>query len=114
MKQEGSCANGSKDCDLSDMHELVLIEKIMRMIENYSKDKPIDPCPICLRNTMLAVAALLHLEAGKIDGEGLDQNAAKSTHFHSAFTEAARERLEAVLQIVASDATQLRRPQRLM
>ena len=36
------------------------------MIGGYGQDEHIAPCPLCLRDTMLNVAALLHVEAAKL------------------------------------------------
>jgi len=64
MIEEESCPGGADDCKFREKHELMLVEEIMRTIKQYNKDKEPDPCPACLRNTMLAVAALLHIQIG--------------------------------------------------
>ena len=67
MSEEDTCPNGHPDCDFAEKHELALAGKILRIIESYTKDNETYPCPKCLRNSMIAIAALLHLEAEKID-----------------------------------------------
>ena len=67
MSEEDTCPNGRPDCDFAEKHELALAGKILRIIESYTKDNETYPCPKCLRNSMIAIAALLHLEAEKID-----------------------------------------------
>ena len=37
----------------------------------YNTKEDISPCPLCMRNTMLSVAALLHLEATRIEASGV-------------------------------------------
>ena len=49
------------DCDAQD--DPVLVAKILGVIEQHHQDKHITACPTCLRNTMLSVAALAHLES---------------------------------------------------
>jgi hypothetical protein len=99
MTGEGCCLNGSPDCKFGGIHELVLVEKIMRVIGNYSHDERISPCPRCLRDTMLAVAALLHLEAVKLRAT----NRRKEKRFDDEFAKAARARLSAVADAFPSN-----------
>ena len=104
MSDEASCLNGSEDCEFSETHELALVEQIMRNIALYQKDERINPCPVCLRDSMLAVAALLHLEAAKINGGDSGHTTVKKYRLDDdAFTEAARDRLNAVAHVVASN-----------
>ena len=44
-----------------------LVNEIMDLIGRYCEANGIVPCPVELRDTMLAVAALAHLEAGKTE-----------------------------------------------
>ena len=44
-----------------------LVNEIMALIGRYCKTHGVVPCPVELRDTMLAVAALSHLEAEKFD-----------------------------------------------
>ena len=41
----------------AEKHELALAGKILRMIESYTKDNETYPCPKCLRNSIIAIAA---------------------------------------------------------
>ena len=65
MIEEEGCPGGAEDCKFREKHELMLVEEIMRTIEQYNKSNQADPCPACLRDTMLAVAALLHVQSGQ-------------------------------------------------
>ncbi len=91
-----SCPGGGVECDYSEMHELPLVGKVMRTIEQYNKEVNADPCPSCLRGAMLAVAALLHLEAARLGGA--NSLLSSSGALEEEFGEAARERLHAVTQ----------------
>jgi hypothetical protein len=66
MTDREGCLGGDVECDYSEKHELSLVERILRTIEQYNKDQNIDPCPACLRDAMLAVAALLHLQSARL------------------------------------------------
>jgi hypothetical protein len=44
-----------------------LVNEIMGLIGRYCEANGVVPCPVELRDTMLAVAALAHLEAGKLE-----------------------------------------------
>jgi len=103
MTDGESCPGGGEDCDYSETHELTLVEKIMRTIEQYNKDERADPCPVCLRDAMLAVAALLHLKAAQM--EGASPHLASTGPLEAEFAEAARERLRAVTETVAGNLT---------
>jgi hypothetical protein len=96
-----SCLVGSASCGLGDQHELMLVETIMRTIKRYSEREHIEPCPKCLRDTLLNVAALLHLEVARI-------GAAKARDFDDHFAEAARERLNAIAEVVPSNVIQFK------
>jgi hypothetical protein len=104
MSDEGSCPNGSPDCEFDLAHELSLTAKIMHVIEHCQKDGNINPCPACLRDTMLAVAALLHVEAARLDLERAGRPRIGSKRFEEAFVKAARERLKAVIEAEANTA----------
>jgi hypothetical protein len=97
MSDQQPCENGNPNCDFDDKHELSLVGEVLRTIERYSKRKKISPCPSCLRDSMLSVAAILHLEATKIE-------TAKTRKPHSGkrlgdtFAKSARSRLESVRQ----------------
>lgn len=100
MSELESCPNGRSECDFEEQHELALAGKILRMIESYTHENETYPCPKCLRNSMMAIAALLHLEAAKIDEKHPEP---RSTHHHGfvdTFAEAARERMHSVMDAV--------------
>ena len=44
-----------------------LVDQIMSLIKSYCKSNEVAPCPIELRDTLLAVAALAHLEAVRME-----------------------------------------------
>jgi hypothetical protein len=69
-----------------DDYDVVLAEKILRTIQHYLQDEAINPDPLTLRNTLLAVAALLHLQTFGSDTRTVQER----------FAEAAIEQLEAV------------------
>jgi hypothetical protein len=98
MTDDGSCPNGSPDCEFDLTHELALTEKIMRTIKRYQEDEDIKPCPACWRNTMLAVAGLLHLEAAKLDAEKSGKPRVGGKRLEERFAKAARERLKATIE----------------
>jgi hypothetical protein len=97
LSDEGNCPNGSNNCDFTGAHELALTKEIMGMIGRYRQDGHIDRCPLCLRDTMLAVAALLHLEAATVARAKSRKTAVGGKSIIEEFTEAASERLEAVI-----------------
>ncbi|MFY9642910.1 MAG: hypothetical protein WCD20_01310 [Rhodomicrobium sp.] len=96
MTDGENCPGGVVECDYSEMHELPLVGKVMRTIEKYNQEVNAEPCPSCLRDAMLAVAALLHLEATRLSGANslLGRGALEEE-----FGDAARERFHAVTQV---------------
>ncbi|MGA7324582.1 MAG: hypothetical protein WBX25_08905 [Rhodomicrobium sp.] len=104
MRERDGCPNRNEDCDFSDVNELALTRKIMEAISRFSQDEQITPCPLCLRDTMLTVAALLHLEGMKISRA---HRAHTSKRANDEFTQAGRQRLKAVIDAdairIASD-----------
>ncbi|MGO8953712.1 MAG: hypothetical protein ACLPWS_10175 [Rhodomicrobium sp.] len=103
MTDGESCPGGGSECDYSETHELTLVGTIMRTIEQYNKDQGTNPCPACLRDAMLAVAALLHLQTARM--EGVTPLLAAAGSLEDDFGEAARERLRAVTETVAENLT---------
>jgi hypothetical protein len=97
MVEEESCPVGTEDCKFRETHELMLVEEIMRTIELYNKDKQALPCPACLRDTMLAVAALLHIQAGPAS-----LRSGGASHAEAEFGEAAVGRLRDVIEAASS------------
>jgi hypothetical protein len=56
--------------DTSFAYELTLVGKIIAIIARHNGDNGIEACPSELRDTMLRVAGLLHLEAARLyEGE---------------------------------------------
>ncbi len=106
MSHGHGCPNGSPDCDFSDAYELALTEKIMGVIGRFSQDEHVASCPVCLRNTRLAVAALLHLEGVKIASAQPGKPLSDGGRANEEFAQAARERLEAVIEADAARIAQ--------
>ena len=92
MSKEDHNQNGN----FNDRRELALVEEIMRTIEQYGKDKQANLRPACLRDTMLAIAALLHLEAARVDSEDADRPRPRTKQLSDALAKAARTALEDV------------------
>jgi hypothetical protein len=99
-----SCLIGSASCGLGEQHELALVQTIMQTIKHYGDREHVEPCPRCLRNSMLTVAALLHLEAARIDAHA----SGRSEAFDDDFAEVARERLQAVTEVVPGNVIQFK------
>ena len=97
MIEEECCPGGVEDCKYREKHELMLVEEIMRTIEQYNKDKQTGPCPACLRDTMLAVAALLHVQSGRAR-----LHAGQAGRAEAEFGEAALGRLRDVIEAASS------------
>lgn len=66
LRDDGSCPSGATECDYSETHEMPLVRRVLQSIEQYNQEQKAHPCPACLRDAMLAVAALLHLEAERL------------------------------------------------
>jgi len=71
-----------------------LVNEIMSLIGRYCEAIGVTPCPIELRDTMLAVAALSHLEAGKMDCTATAMSAED-------FADAARDSFRIVTGVLA-------------
>jgi hypothetical protein len=106
MSEQDHCLKGGPNCKFGVADELALTEQIMREIKRYSRDKRVEPCPLCLRDTMLAVAALLHLEAANLPGEAEGSQARRDKQMRSKFKEAASRRLNAVVHASLSRTSQ--------
>jgi hypothetical protein len=76
------------------------VQEIMRTIEHFNAGQNAVSCPECLRDTMLRVAALLHLQTGQVEspGEPEAQDAAE-------FAEAATGRLADVKEAAAGSTS---------
>ena len=92
MSGQDGGADGGDNSGAGAEYDLALAEKIMRTIERYIQDEEINPDPLSLRNTMLAVAALLHLQSVEINGDALQET----------FAEAASGQMEAVMQVAVA------------
>jgi hypothetical protein len=88
-------------CDLSARSDYGLVLKIMRTVEHHNRDEYIVPDPRSLRDTMLAVAALLHLEAIKMESANPPAVAGNGKQLREAFAGAARCQLDAVAGVTA-------------
>jgi len=87
--------------DLSARSDYGLLLKIMRTVEHYNRDEHINPDPHSLRDTMLAVAALLHIEAIKLDSDDVPAAAGDGEQLRTTFAGAACRQLEAVVEAAA-------------
>jgi hypothetical protein len=96
MSERDRCRNGNPDCKFDHEHELALASELMRAIGGYSRRENIEACPLCLRDTMLAIAALLHLEAARIGSEISRTPRACTKQLSNALAKAARKALEDV------------------
>jgi hypothetical protein len=94
IMNDGSGCTGQ--CDLSARSDYGLVLKILRTVERYNRDEHINPDPRSLRDTMLAVAALLHIEAVKIDSANPLAAARHGEQLRKAFAGAACCQLDAV------------------
>ncbi len=65
--------------------DTALVEEVLRAISRYCEANDIVPCPVELRDTMLALAALTHIEAAKMKCNEVDVTA-------DGFAEAASDR----------------------
>ena len=106
MSEQDHCLKGGLNCKFGVADELALTDQIMRAIKRYSRDKRVEPCPLCLRDTMLAVAALLHLEAANLPSETEGSQAWGDKQTRSKFKEAAAHRLDAVVHASLSRTSQ--------
>jgi hypothetical protein len=88
--------------DLSACGDYRLVLKIMRTVDRHNRDEQIDPDPLSLRDTMLAMAALLHLEAIKMDGGNQLAAAGDGEQLRETFASAACRQLDAVAEAAAT------------
>ena len=72
------------------------MRELLRAIEDYNNREEIEICPLSLRDTMLVIAAVLHLEAARIDSEDADRPRPGAKKLGDAFSKAARKALEDV------------------
>jgi hypothetical protein len=88
-------------CDLRARSDYGLVLKIMRTVEHHNRDEHIVPDPRSLRDTMLAVAALLHIEASKMGSANPLAAAGDGKQLREAFAGAACCQLETVADAAA-------------
>jgi hypothetical protein len=93
--------DGTGQCDLGPRSDYGLVLKIMQTIECHHRDEQTNPDPRSLRDAMLAVAALLHLEAIKIKGRNQPIEAEDGEALRKTFTGAACCQLDAVTEATA-------------
>jgi hypothetical protein len=98
MTKSYRCPNGNPNCAFNEEDEQALVSEVLRTIDSHNKEKDNIPCPLCLRDTMLATAALLHLEAARTGLAGTGKLRAGSKRHREAFGKAARERMDAVVE----------------
>jgi hypothetical protein len=89
--------------DLSLNHELSLVREIMATIERFNSDQAISPAPGAIRDTLLAVAGLLHREAIRLESQKDDLRQLQET-----FGEVAQARIEYVLKASKENGHHLR------
>ncbi len=103
MSEWNSSPAGNEE--FSNFHELMLTQKILDVIHRFNRDEQIAPSPLSLRDTMLAVSALLHLEGAKIAAVKIGHSI-NCVQANKAFTQAAGERFDAVLEAASVRAAQ--------
>src|SRR5262245_12192763 len=88
-------------CDLSARGDFGLVLKIMQAVEHHNRDEHINLDPRSLCDTMLAIAALLHIEATKINGASRLATAEDGAQLRETFAVAACSQLDAVAKAAA-------------
>jgi hypothetical protein len=78
----------------------------MRVIDSYNTDQQIKPCPVCLRNMLLTVAAALQLEIMKSNSPNPKFFDLRAKLPEEAFAEAAKQRMLVILEAIASTILQ--------
>jgi hypothetical protein len=104
MSDQDRCPNGSLNCEFDDQYNVELVSGLMSFIAQHNEAKSVNPCPLCLRDAILAVAALLHLEAARIGPIGGGKPRIGGKRAGDAFAKAARDRLAVVIQANAAIA----------
>jgi len=98
MSDRSGCTG---QCDLRARSDYSLILKIMRAVEHHNRDEHIVPDPRSLRDTMLAVAALLHIEAIKTDDTNTLAPGGDRKQLREVFAGAACCQLDAIIEAAA-------------
>jgi hypothetical protein len=88
--------------DLSLKHELNLVHEIMSTIERFNNGHAISPAPSAIRDTLLAVAGLLHRDARRVEGQ--EDNPGK---LRETFGEIAQACIEQVLKVSTGNGPNL-------
>jgi hypothetical protein len=96
------CDQSGSISDLSARDDYRLVLKIMQTVDRHNRDEQIDPDPLSLRDTMLTMAALLHLEAIKMDGGNQLAAAGDGEQLRETFASAACRQLDAVAEASAT------------
>jgi hypothetical protein len=73
-------------------YDPILVKRVMAVIEDYVREKNALPSPAPLRDTMLAVAAVLHIDAVRTGGAGDYESIVEG------FSESARKQVRAVIE----------------
>jgi hypothetical protein len=98
MCDQSTCTGLS---DLSARSDYDLVLKIMQTVESHNRDQHVEPDPRSLRDTLLTVAALSHIEAIKME-TGIQLAAAEyGKQLRDTFANAACSRLDAVVEAAA-------------
>jgi hypothetical protein len=96
MTDRNRCSNGSLGCDFDS--GITRVEELMQVVGSHYGDERL-ACPMCLRDSMLVVAALLHVEASRITALGLGTIANVADVLADTFASAACGKLRAVIGI---------------
>jgi hypothetical protein len=75
-----------------DPYDPILVKRVMAVVEDYIREKKALPSPAPLRDTMLAVAAVLHIDAVRTGGAGDYESIVEG------FGESARKQVRAVIE----------------
>jgi hypothetical protein len=79
--------------------ELSLVERVMRVIQEHHLEHEIELAPASLRDSMLAVAAMLHIEAAK--SAERSSRVSQALQLPQTFATTAEEQIRAVLSVVS-------------
>jgi hypothetical protein len=97
MNNDDSFRDDDREYSGKPKYDLILVQKILHTIGNYTKGAM---SPESLRDSILAVAAVLHIEAAELGASSSVKNGHKSS-LDEAFADFAREQLRAVRDATA-------------
>jgi hypothetical protein len=97
MNNDDSFPDDGREYSGEPKYDLILVQKILYTIGNYTRGAT---SPASLRDSMLAVAAVLHIEAAEFGASSSPKNGHKS-RLDEAFADCAREQLRAVRDATA-------------